>query len=205
MKSLAGSVLVVVLAAGCSSPASPTSRSLSGAVTESPGGAVANATIRITDGPNAGAATKTDASGFYRFNGLTSGATMHVSASVGYGDSVKEFTLSNGVNRLDFHFEAPVFFASGVGNGTIQVPARVTKAHVKATYTGPCAVFGMTSAVTTVGILGEYLGASGLCPAWEEFEPWLIQYDRVHDLKAPVGTLNVTAGPTASWSFEEVR
>jgi len=208
MKSLASSVLVVVLAAGCSSPASPTSssRTLSGAVTESPGGAVANATIRITDGPDAGAATKTDASGFYRFSGLTSGTTMHVSASVEYGDSVKEFTLSNGVNRLDFSFAAPVFLASGVGNASVRVPSRVTRARVSATYTGPCTELYVRGP-NNLDIWSPMGIRAGSCDPWDfAADDFYAHFDFTFNLVKSVNgaTLTVTA-PGVSWSIEEVR
>jgi hypothetical protein len=181
-------------------------------VTETPGGAVANATIRITDGPNTGAATKTDAVGLYRFNGLTSGTTMNVSASVAYGDSVKELTLSSGINRLDFNFESPVFFASGVGNGTINVPSYVTRARISGTYTGNCAGFFVGFQNTRIDVVSEILGTgvagTNGCEyfAGADFISSGTLYEAVHNL--PVFSnrppLIVTA-PEVSWSFEEVR
>ena len=170
-------------------------------MTESPGGAVANATIRITDGPDAGAATKTDASGFYRFSGLTSGTTMHVSASVDYGDSVKEFTLSNGVNQLDFTFAAPVFLASGVGNAAIRVPSRVTRAR----FSGPCIDFYVRGP-NNLDIWRPMGTRVGGCDPWDFSDDDFTHSDFMFNLVRSVNgaTLTVT-GPGVSWSVEEVR
>jgi len=78
-----------LFAGACSgNPASPTGPTaaattftLSGQVTSSSGGAVAGATIRVVDGPNAGRSTVSDTAGGYSLSALTkSGFTLNVSA-----------------------------------------------------------------------------------------------------------------------------
>ena len=110
--------LAVVVVASCfsacggSSPAAPapppapTTVRLTGTVSFPAGDLVADATITVLDGPNAGKSASTNRVGDYVLEGLTPG-NANLSANATIYDEVRLGVLVNGSNTLNFTFSIP--------------------------------------------------------------------------------------------------
>jgi PKD repeat protein len=73
---------------------------LTGVVENADGGVVAGATVRVVDGPNAGASTGTDSSGVYRLE-ILAGNTNLVASATGFSED-RRGVAANGTNTLNF-------------------------------------------------------------------------------------------------------
>jgi hypothetical protein len=107
----AAAALAACIACGKDSPTAPaptpTPVAISVAGTVSSGGArVPNANVRIHDGPNAGRATTTNASGEYSLDNLAAGNANVVASTFIHGEVVLGLTL-NGAHRLEFTLPTP--------------------------------------------------------------------------------------------------
>ncbi|MCA1559471.1 MAG: carboxypeptidase-like regulatory domain-containing protein [Acidobacteria bacterium] len=110
--------LAVVVAASClpacggSSPAAPapppapTVVRLTGTVSFPAGDQIAEATITVLDGPNAGRSASTNRVGDYVLDGLTPG-NANLSANATIYDEVRLGVFVNGSNTLNFTFSIP--------------------------------------------------------------------------------------------------
>jgi len=105
---------------------------------------VGGATVRVTDGPNAGKSTTTSAGGSYSLAGLVASG-MTVSASATNYTAISKPVTITGAQTLDFQLIATPFFeVSGSGNMTFDLPATVARVRIVGTNTGPSVSFIVT-------------------------------------------------------------
>lgn len=97
---------------------------LTGTVENAAGGVVANATVRVVDGPNAGTSTNTDLSGVYQLT-LLAGNTNLVASASGFSSDSRGVVV-NGTNTLNFRLTqttpAVSFTATRTSGGSGSVP-----------------------------------------------------------------------------------
>ena len=173
-------------------PATPSIVSLTGTVRSNSGAGISGASVRITDGANAGRSTATTSSGAYSLTGLTpSNANVFVSAGC-YADTGKGVYI-NGTNSLDFTMDpAPAWSAAGSGDTVFDMPTCVARVRIVGRYTGYSSNF-----IVKVGgrlLVNELLG-TGWGPT---------VYDGTL-LTGGGGVTQITNSSGVSWSFTEVK
>lgn len=87
-------------------PPAPTMVRLTGTVSFPSGAAIADTTITVLDGPNAGRTAATNRTGDYVLDGLTPG-NANLSANATIYDEVRLGVFVNGSNTLNFTFSIP--------------------------------------------------------------------------------------------------
>jgi len=146
MAAVLRSTIVVALAAlaGCGSgraPTAPSTVSLAGSVVAQDGTRLAGATVRITDGSNAGKLTLTDNGGEYRFDDLTAGNGSVSAVADGY-EPVSISRRIDGAQPLDFTLRTRVPWSqAGTGSAAVEMPRYISAVHVIGTYTGVVSTF----------------------------------------------------------------
>lgn len=124
-------------------PAPPTTPSvtgtLSGNISSAAGGGIGGATVRITDGPNAGRSAETDGGGRYEFTGLTpSGFTIDVVAPAHVGAS-RGITVSPSSPNVTSNFTllpTQLWTRSGGGNAVFEMPRYITRVRIFGRWSG---------------------------------------------------------------------
>ena len=114
---------------------------LAGTVTTQHGTGIADATVTILDGVNAGHVTTTNSSGEFRFEGLTQGNGNVRASAAGYGDQARGAFI-NGTNTLAFTLpSAAPWHRTGTGNDVFDKPAYVAQVRITAQYSGQISSF----------------------------------------------------------------
>ena len=171
----------------------PTTATLTGTVTASPGGArISGATIKVLDGTGAGKTVTSDGSGNYSLTGLPVGNTNFSATASGYSEDRRGTYVTSGAT-LNFTLTAPIWTMSGSGADVFTMPSYVKTVTITGSYSGYCENFVVyvSSSLVVNEILGTCSSSSGT-----SFR----------------GTYAVTAGQTEvkystgiSWSFTEQR
>ncbi len=167
--------------------------SLVGAVSALAGGRLPGVSIRILDGPNAGAFMLTNAVGDYRFDGLTPGSANVSASAAGYEEQVKAVSI-NGTNTLNFILRSTTPWSrSGSGDMVFDMPTYISRVRIVGTYTG----YGSNFIVRIAGalVVNEILGTTSIGIG--------TRYDGTHLTSG--GVVAITNSSGVSWSFTEVR
>jgi hypothetical protein len=202
-------LLVLFVACGKDSPTAPTPPvipptnptpslySISGLVTIGVSATpVPNATVRVVDGPNAGANTTTDGSGRYTLNGLTfAGFSLSASAPT-YTSVGRGVPLTSGVFATTANFSllpSVPWSHEGTGNNVFDMPNYFTRVRVVGIYTGYSSNF-IVHINGRAGFVNELLGTG-----WGQ-----TRYDGVQLVNGG-GVVEVLNSSGVSWSFTEER
>jgi len=142
------------------SPAVAATVSLAGTVTAQDGARLQGATVRISDGMNAGISTTTNSNGEYRFDGLAAGSGSVSATADGY-DSATAGIHIDGTKPLDFTLRTTEPWSkSGTGSAVFYMPAYITQVHIVGAYDGVSSVF--TIHVGDCAIVDDTIGTGGL-------------------------------------------
>jgi hypothetical protein len=201
-------LLVAVAACGKDGGSSPTAPSpsptptptptvtykVTGTISSAAGGGIANATIRVVDGLNAGTSTTTDGGGNYTLTVSNGGGfTIDVAAS-GYVGTSKGITLTATSPTATANFTllpAALWSRNGSGDTVFDMPTYISRVRIIGTYTGYTSNF-----IVWVGndlLVNELLGTG-----WG-----VTRYEGV--LLTRGGVVQVKNSSGVSWSFTEVR
>ena len=168
---------------------------LSGSVTSSNGVTVSGATVKVTDGPNAGKSATTSASGSYSLAGLVASG-MTVSASATNYTAISKAVTIAAAQTLDFQLIATPFFEiSGTGNMVFDLPATVARVRIVGTYTGLSSNF-----IVTIGgrlLVNEIIGTS------KEYADISTVSEGTYLTTG--GVVEITDSSGVFWIFTEVR
>lgn len=206
MKKLFILAALLLSACGGSNPTAPSTAppapaptastfTLSGTVTSTAGGAISGATVRISDGANAGRATTTASNGSYSLTGLaTSGFSVGASAT-NYNPLGKSVTLTSS-QTVDFALTpTPLWTASGIGDSVFDMPTSVARVRIQATPTTSCQNF-----VVRIGgrssIVNVILGTCSVADARTLDSTYLT---------GGGGVVSITISTGVQWTFTEVR
>jgi hypothetical protein len=195
---LVACALVSVTACGGDSPAAPTppptppapvTFTLSGTVTSTTGAAIAGATVRITDGPNAGRSATTSA-GSYSITGLSLSGFTAVASATNFQPVSQGVTLTSN-QTVDFQLApTPLFTISGTGNTVFDMPTSVARVRIQGRWLNR----DNSNFIVTIGgrlIVNEILRTT-------------ITYDAIH-LTGGGGVTAITNSSAIAWTFTEVR
>lgn len=170
----------------------PSPASLAGVVSGQGGERVANATIQILDGPNAGRTTYSNATGDYRFDNLTATTAANVSiAASGYQPAQKSVTLT-GSATLSFTLVTTLpWTRSGSGDNVLTLPTYISRVKITADYPHNSSNF-------VVYIAGRLVVNELIGYAWgsTHFEGTYLTSGGVVEIKLSSGV---------AWTFAEVR
>jgi hypothetical protein len=200
-------LLVTVAACGKDGSSSPTAPSpsptptppavtykVTGTITSAAGGGIANATVTVVDGLNAGTRATTDGSGSYTLTVSNGGGfTIDVAAS-GYVGTSKGITLTATSPTATANFTllpAALWSRNGSGDTVFDMPTYISRVRIIGTYTGYTSNF-----IVWVGsdlLVNELLGTG-----WG-----VTRYEGV--LLTHGGVVQVKNSSGVSWSFTEVR
>lgn len=173
----------------------PTTYTLSGTVTSTSGGPISGATVRISDGANAGKSTTTAANGSYGLTGLAvSGFSVGASAT-NYNALGKSVTLTSS-QTVDFALTpTPLWTASGIGDSVFDMPTTVARVRIQAAPTTSCQNF-----IVRVGgrasIVNVILGSCSVADARTLDSTYLT---------GGGGVVSITSSTGVQWTFTEVR
>jgi hypothetical protein len=158
-----GSVTVTLTA-----PPTPTTLTLNGHVTDgTSGGVLPNINMQITTGPNVGKAVRTDGSGNYSLDGLSSGAYALEASAAGYVTQSKTGTLTASL-RIDFVLQrvsapapapAPSPTPSPAPGGTPNVEYRITGTARRCDATYENSTGGVNQATVSIPFSYSWNGA----------------------------------------------
>ena len=142
---------------------------LQGTVTSTSGTAIPNATVRVSDGVNAGRSATTSSNGSYSLTGLsTSGFTLSASAT-NFVSVGKPVTLTSS-QTVDFQLTpTPLFTRSGIGDTVFDVPTTVTRLRIDATYTGSCQNFIVRISTTVTSLVNVIIGTCSVADTRSPF------------------------------------
>lgn len=176
----------------------PTLYNITGTVSSAGGGAIAGATVRVADGPNAGLTATSDGSGRYTLSGLTfAGFSVEVSAP-GYVSTSRGGILQSGVTQSTANFTllpSQLFTQRGTGDTVFTIPGYVTRLRVDASYTGSCQNFIVrANGSSFINII------IGTCSVADTRSPFSGTYI------VPAGsTISIVSSTGINWTMTEVR
>lgn len=172
-------------------PAPPTTATLTGTVSDS-SGPLAAAVVTALDGVNLGRSATTNSVGIYQLPNMTIGNDNFIAHAAGHIDGISGAFVS-GAAGLNFTLPvAPLFSASGVGNTVFSMPNYVAKIHIIGTFTGFCC----SNFVVNIGgrlVVNDVIGP--------------LETRTVSDgiYQTTGGTVAITISDGVTWSFTEVR
>ncbi len=202
MKKLFLVAAIVASACGGSNPTAPTTAppapaptpttyTLSGTVTSTAGGAISGATVRISDGANAGKSALTNSNGSYALTGLAvSGFSVGASAT-NYNPLGKSVTLTSS-QTVDFQLTpTPLFSRSGSGDTVFDMPTTVGRIKITADYRTNSSNFIVH--IAGRGVVNELVGT-----AWNQthFEGTYVTTG---------GVVEILFSSGVAWTFAEIR
>ncbi|HEX7797066.1 MAG TPA: carboxypeptidase-like regulatory domain-containing protein [Vicinamibacterales bacterium] len=183
---------LVIATASCSSesprstttptPPAPSTATITGTVSATGGARVANATIRVFDGPNAGRSTQSNASGEFTLDNLTPG-NANVTANATIYEEVVLGAYLSGPVTMNFIFPVPACQSGNTaqisfGNRSATATHRVVWDGVNIGTIPPGQNIGpITAAAGIPHTLGFFVGTTNT-PACSAASPVLTQCDR---------------------------
>lgn len=206
MKRLIRCVALALLAVSCGSSPAPTTVttstttttipalvSLTGTVSALGGARLSGATVRISDGANAGASTTTDGSGAYRFDNLTR-SNANVFASAPNYDTTGSGLFLDGTRALNFTLRTTQpFTRTGSGANVFDLPTYITRVRIVGDYNGSCENFIIH--IAGRGVVNEILGTCSV-GSGRHFEGTYVTSG---------GVVEVLNSSGITWTFTEVR
>lgn len=168
---------------------------VTGTVTSQTGSALAGATVRVIDGPNAGLAAPTDAAGRYTLPGLSFAGFNIQAIAAGHLPLTKGVFLQQGQATKTENFtlltDAP-WRRAGRGNTVFDMPRYFSRVRIEGMYAGYSSNFIVH--IGGRGVVNELLGR-----AWGP-----IRYDGVH-LTNGGGIVELLHSAEVDWIFTEAR
>lgn len=182
--------------APAAAPATATTFALSGTISFTGlGTGLANASVTILDGVNAGKATQTNEAGAYTLTGLTSGGfNVSITAS-GFTSTTRPVNLTTNQTLSVSLLPSSLWVNSGVGDNVFSIPAYVTKVRIDGSYQGSCQNFIVkagTSLLVNVII--------GTCSVADTHSPFSGTY-----VVTAGSQVQITSSTGIAWTFTEVR
>ncbi len=171
----------------------PAATTLSGTVSAVGGARLAGATVRISDGANAGRSTTTNGSGSYLLENLTRDNANVFARAQDY-DEVGSGLFLDGPKTLNFTLRTTApWTRSGVGDFVFDMPTYISRVRIQASTNTSCQNFAVQIAGRLV--VNVIIGTCSVADS------------RTHDgtYSTSGGRVDITISSGVSWSFTEVR